>query len=59
MQPDIKYLQTRREACGIVIKIGQFKGGSNSVGKAVNKASVVKIWHTFKIVTGLPWRSNG
>ena len=35
MQPDINYLQTRREACGIVIKTGQFKGGSNSVGKAV------------------------
>ena len=37
MQPDIKYLQTRCEECGMVIKTGQFKGGGNSVGKAVKQ----------------------
>ena len=37
MQPDIKYLQTQCEELGIVIKTGQFKGGSNSVGKAVKQ----------------------
>ena len=37
MQPDVKYLQTRCEECGMVIKTGQFKGGGNSVGKAVKQ----------------------
>lgn len=52
--------KTQCEECGIVIKTGQFKGGSNSVGKAVKQGFNDEDLTCFSNpVTRLPWWSNG